>query len=166
MVKRGPLNERITLLSAILAAEAGTSLTFYFAAPPALASAGFNSPVTMLLPHAAAMAVAWVLIALGTWFFSPRTWRLRQEMGTKLRFLRTLFLVALALDNVAAAYLYFAQLATDDVPLQDFNGGILALGLLLRSILVAGFFWLPILVHRQLARRRPQATPAPKFGRG
>jgi hypothetical protein len=162
------LNERYTVFLALTAAELGGSAVLLLSAPERVKTAGFTSLLEMLLPHAAAVAAFWGVVAAATWVLAPGIWRIRQGLASKLRLLSWVFAIGLLLDNVVTFLLSMdpAVMEVGDVAVVRSDES-LGLALLLRSLGMLLCFWGTVWVHVLVERRRPvQVTPPPKFGKG
>jgi hypothetical protein len=159
------VNERWTVLFALLGAELGGTMALLVAAPESAGAAGFTSVLDVLVPHAGVVAAVWGGVAGMTWVLAPKLWRIRQELSSKLRLLGWVCVLGLLADNLVSLYLYL-QPVEGVVDHSVRSAGSLAVALLLRTVGGLIFFWLVVLVHVRVDRRRvPQVTPPPKFGR-
>ena len=158
------MNERLTVLFALASAEVGGALALLLGSTREMRGAGFTSGPELLLPHAATMAVYWACVAGVSRMLSPKLWRYRQGMDTKLRLLGWVCGLWLLVDSIVTAYLYRTSLAVDGAGPPPVE--LLLLAMALRSVGGLGCFWLAVWAHVEVERRRVvQVTPPPKFGK-
>ena len=161
------MNERLTVVLAVVCAEAGGSLALLIGSPQRVRAAGFTSFLDMLVPSAGAVLLFCAAIAGASWVMVPKLWRLRQGLATKLRLLGWVCVLWLLLDNAATVYFYPGSATLDgfgDPIVHSLSALIVAMALKSGAGLLC--FWLAVWCHIQVDRRKVVGvTPPPKFGR-
>jgi hypothetical protein len=161
------VNERWTVVLAVVCAEAGGSIALLIGSPQRVRAAGFTSFLEILVPSAGAVLLFCAVMAGVSWVMVPKLWRFRQELSTKLRLLGWVCAVWLLLDNVATVYFYPGSATLDGFGDSMVHSlGALIVAMALKSGAGLFCFWLAVWCHIEVDRRKVVGvTPPPKFGR-